>query len=81
MDWQGELAPAVEVLAAQVGLIFREIGARPVPPILVSLTGVDESLGEFLRAAGLQAGTRADVAVSSNAVEVIYHAGVATDGR
>ncbi|MEO7326548.1 MAG: DotD/TraH family lipoprotein [Dokdonella sp.] len=81
MDWQGELAPAVRVLTEQLGYAFHEIGMRPVPPILISLSDSDQPVGEFLRRAGIQAGKRADVSIGDHEVSVIYSDGTVTDGR
>ncbi len=81
MSWQGELAPAVRVLSQQMGYDFKEVGFRPVPPILVSLEGENLPLGDFLQQAGLQAGERADVVIGTRDVTVVYRTRAGADGR
>lgn len=77
MIWQGMLAPAVRQLAHKIDYRFREVGASPTPPILVSLNYVHTPVLQILRSAGIQAGLRADVVVREDerTLEVVYHRG------
>lgn len=74
ITWHGDMEPAVEELAKVVGFAFKTVGPRPVQPILVLLDGVGRPVGAFLREAGQQAGSRANVVVrmQGREVEVVY---------
>lgn len=63
IDWTGPIGPLVQKVAKLGGYRFRQLGNSPMIPIIVALHKEDRSLGEILRDADFQAGTKADIVV------------------
>ncbi len=63
VEWVGPIEPLAQKLADRAGYRFRLNGDAPPAPIVVSIMAKQKSVVEVLRDIGLQAGTRADIAV------------------
>lgn len=74
LDWVGPVEPVVRSLADRAGYRFQVNGDVPPAPLVVSIQAKQKSVVEVLRDIGLQAGTRADIAVDPEArvVELNY---------
>jgi defect-in-organelle-trafficking protein DotD len=74
--WSGPIEQIARVLAERAGLRFRVKGRQPAAPLIVNVDAYQEPVLHVLRDIGLQAGTRADLAIDSNdgVVEVRYAA-------
>ena len=59
LDWIGPIAGIASYLAARTGYGFREIGARPVQPVMIELTDRRARVIDLFEDAGWQAGSRA----------------------
>lgn len=72
--WNGPIMPITKRLAERAGYGFRVLGTDPPVPVVVNLNARERSVIDLLRDIGLQAGTRADIAVdaSNQRVEVRY---------
>lgn len=76
LRWSGPVEPAARVLAERAGLRFRVKGRTPAVPLVVNIDAYQQPILHILRDIGLQAGSRADVAIDQNegVVEVRYAA-------
>lgn len=63
LDWVGPVEPILHRLADRAGYEFNVNGDVPPSPVVVTVRAKQKSVVEVLRDVGLQAGTRADVAV------------------
>jgi len=74
VQWNGPIVPITERLAQRAGYRFRVLGVAPPVPVVVNINARQMPVIEVLRDLGLQAGTRADIAVDaqSRVVEVRY---------
>lgn len=63
VEWVGPIEPLAQKLADRAGYRFRINGDAPPAPIIVTVMAKQRSVVEVLRDVGLQAGTRADIAV------------------
>ena len=74
VEWVGPIEPLAQKLADRAGYRFRTNGAAPAAPIVVTVAAKQKSVVEVLRDLGLQAGTRADIAVDvdQKVVELNY---------
>ncbi len=74
VQWNGPIAPLTERLAQRAGYQFRILGVEPAVPVVVNIDARQMPVIEVLRDLGLQAGTRADIAVDAQTrvVEVRY---------
>jgi defect-in-organelle-trafficking protein DotD len=76
LRWSGPIEQVARVLAERAGLRFRVKGREPAVPLVVNVDAYQEPILHVLRDIGLQAGTRADLAIDQNegVVEVRYAA-------
>ena len=76
LRWSGPIEPVARTLAERAGLRFRVTGRAPAAPLIVNIDAYQQPLLHVLRDVGLQAGTRADLAIDQNegVVEVRYAA-------
>jgi defect-in-organelle-trafficking protein DotD len=74
--WSGPIEQITRVLAERAGMRFRVKGREPAVPLVVNVDAYQQPILHVLRDVGLQAGTRADLAINSNegVVEVRYAA-------
>jgi len=74
--WSGPIEQITRTLAERAGLRFRVKGREPAVPLVVNIDVYQQPLLHVLRDIGLQAGTRADLAIDQNegVVEVRYAA-------
>lgn len=74
VEWVGPIEPLAQKLADRAGYRFRVNGAAPPAPVVVHVIAKQKSVVEVLRDVGLQAGTRADIAVDvdQKVVELNY---------
>lgn len=74
--WSGPIEQITKALADRAGMRFRIKGNRPPVPLTVDVDVYQQPLIHVLRDIGLQAGTRADLAVdaSGGVVEIRYAA-------
>lgn len=74
LQWVGPVEPLVRTLADRAGYRMQVNGDVPPAPLVVSVEAKQKSVVEVLRDVGLQAGTRADIAVDpeSRIVELNY---------
>lgn len=74
LNWVGPLGPAVSSVAKEIGYHFIETGRSPSSPIIVDIHATNRPVYQVLQDLGLQAGTRADVAINgtSRQVEIRY---------
>ena len=77
IDWAGPIGPFVNKLAVIAGYRVRVLGVPPAIPIIVTINAKDTCLGDILRDAGFQGGTRANIYVlpSSKTIELRYNRG------
>lgn len=75
IDWTGPVGPLVKKLATINGYRFRQLGAVPSIPIIISLHKEDVTMASVLRDADFQAGSKADIRVlpGSKTIELRYH--------
>ncbi len=64
MRFSGPIEPLVKLLAAEAGGSFDAIGVAPATAIPISIDVREKRIGDVLREVGLQAGSRAVVAIS-----------------
>jgi defect-in-organelle-trafficking protein DotD len=76
LRWSGPIEQVASTLAERAGLRFRVKGREPAVPLVVNVDAYQQPILHVLRDIGLQAGTRADLAVDQNegVVEVRYAA-------
>jgi len=76
LRWSGPIEQVSRTLAERAGLRFRIKGREPAVPLVVNVDAYQEPILHILRDLGLQAGTRADLAIDQNegVVEVRYAA-------
>ncbi len=76
LRWSGPIEQISRTLAEHAGLRFRVKGNQPEVPLIVNVDVYQQPIIHVLRNLGLQAGSRADLAVDSNegVVEVRYAA-------
>lgn len=76
LRWSGPIEQVSRTLAERAGLRFRVSGRAPAVPLVVNIDAYQQPLLHVLRDVGLQAGTRADLAIDQNegVVEVRYAA-------
>jgi defect-in-organelle-trafficking protein DotD len=74
--WSGPIEQIAGTLAERAGLRFRVKGRQPPVPLVVNVDAYQQPIIHILRDIGLQAGTRADLAIDQNegVVEVRYAA-------
>jgi defect-in-organelle-trafficking protein DotD len=74
LRWSGPVAPALIAVAGDVGYVFSTIGREPPSPIIVTVKAENEPAFKVLQDIGLQAGSRASVAVDiqNRRVELRY---------
>jgi len=74
--WSGPIEQIARTLAERAGLRFRVKGREPAVPLVVNVDAYQQPILHVLRDIGLQAGTRADLAIDQNegVVEVRYAA-------
>lgn len=63
VEWVGPIEPLARRLADRAGYRFSVNGDAPPAPLVVNVMAKQQSVVEVLRDIGLQAGTRADIAV------------------
>ncbi|WP_164153614.1 DotD/TraH family lipoprotein [Stenotrophomonas maltophilia] len=63
MPWNGPLEPAVMRLAAEGSYEFKLLGRQPAVGIVVQIGPEPATIADHLRNLGIQAGTRADIAI------------------
>ncbi len=76
LRWSSGIEPVARTLAEKVGYRFRVKGNQPPVPLVVNVDAYQQPVLHVLRNIGLQAGSRADLAVdtASGVVEVRYAA-------
>ena len=76
LRWSGPIEQVARTLAERAGMRFRVKGRQPAVPLVVSIDAYQQPILHVLRDIGLQAGTRADLAIDQNegVVEVRYAA-------
>jgi len=76
LRWSGPIEQVARTLAERAGLRFRVKGRQPAVPLIVNVDAYQQPILHVLRDIGLQAGTRADLAInqSEGVVEVRYAA-------
>jgi defect in organelle trafficking protein DotD len=76
LRWSGPIEQVARILAERAGLRFRVKGREPAVPLVVNVDVYQQPIIHVLRDIGLQAGTRADLAIDANegVVEVRYAA-------
>ncbi|HDS1082383.1 TPA: DotD/TraH family lipoprotein [Stenotrophomonas maltophilia] len=67
MPWNGPLEPAVMRLAAEGGYEFKLLGRQPAVGIVVQIGPEPATITDHLRNLGIQAGSRADIAIEPTA--------------
>ncbi len=74
IDWSGPIEPLVSRVANASGYKLKVLGREPSIPIMVTMLAHNTPLGDVLRDAGFQAGSRADIIVfpSRRVVELRY---------
>lgn len=74
--WSGPIEQVGRVLAERAGMRFRVKGREPAAPLTVNVDAYQQPILHILRDIGLQAGSRADLAIDQNegVVEVRYAA-------
>ncbi len=74
MNWSGPIEPLVQQISKATGYQLRVTGVSPAIPILVNINVKDVSLGQVLRDAGYQCGSRADIVIfpRSKVIELLY---------
>jgi defect-in-organelle-trafficking protein DotD len=74
--WSGPIEQIAGTLAERAGLRLRVKGRQPPTPLIVNIDVYQQPILHVLRDIGLQAGTRADLAIDQNegVVEVRYAA-------
>ncbi|MEA1938878.1 MAG: DotD/TraH family lipoprotein [Pseudomonadota bacterium] len=74
ITWVGPIEPVAKRLAERVGYGFNCIGATPTIPVVINIDALQVPVIEVLRDIGLQAGSRAELAVDAQneMVEVRY---------
>jgi defect-in-organelle-trafficking protein DotD len=74
--WSGPIEQISRVLAERAGMRFRVKGREPAAPLTVNIDAYQEPILHVLRDVGLQAGSRADLAIDQNegVIEVRYAA-------
>lgn len=74
--WSGPIEQISRTLAEHAGMRFRVKGREPAAPLVVNVDAYQEPVIHVLRDIGMQAGTRADLAIDANegVVEVRYAA-------
>ena len=74
VEWVGPIEPLTQKLAQRAGYRFQVNGSAPAAPVVVHVAAKQKSVVEVLRDVGLQAGTRADIAVDvdQKVVELNY---------
>ncbi len=72
--WSGPVEQITRELAERAGMRFRVKGPVPAVPLVVNVDAYQLPIIHVLRDVGLQAGTRADLAVdpSSGIIEIVY---------
>jgi len=63
IDWSGPIGPLVERIAHVSSYKLRVLGNEPAIPVLVSMNAHNARLGDILRDASFQAGTKAEIRV------------------
>ncbi len=66
VEWVGPIEPLARRLSERAGYTFRVNGDMPAAPVVVNVTAKQKSVVEVLRDIGLQAGSRADIAVDTD---------------
>ncbi len=76
LRWSGPIEQVSRTLAERAGMRFRVKGRQPAVPLVVNIDAYQQPIMHVLRDIGLQAGTRADLAIDTNegVVEVRYAA-------
>jgi defect-in-organelle-trafficking protein DotD len=76
LRWSGPIELVGRTLADRAGLRFRVKGNQPAVPVVVNVDAYQQPIVHVLRDIGLQAGSRADLAVDQNegVIEVRYAA-------
>ena len=74
VSWVGPIEPITKRLADRIGYSFSRIGDVPSIPVVVNIDALQVPAIEVLRDIGLQAGSRAEIAVDAQneMVEVRY---------
>jgi defect-in-organelle-trafficking protein DotD len=67
VDWTGPIEPLLKRLAARTAYQYKTQGSPPAAPIDVTVNVADQPIIDTLRDIGLQAGSRANLTVDSNA--------------
>lgn len=75
-NWSGPAEPLLQSLAGKIGYNFNTVGARPVTPLVVTMSAQNKPVAEVLRYIGLQLGTRGDLRLDADrrTVEIAYPA-------
>ncbi len=76
LRWSGPIESVGRTLAERAGMRFRVKGNQPAVPLVVNVDAYQQPILHVLRDVGLQAGSRADLAINQNEgfVEVRYAA-------
>jgi len=76
LRWSGPVELVGRTLAERAGMRFRVKGSQPPMPVVVNVDAYQQPILHVLRDIGLQAGSRADLAINQNegVVEVRYAA-------
>lgn len=74
VKWTGPIEQICQTLASRAGFVFNVKGSQPPMPLTVAVDVYQKPLIEVMRDLGLQAGTRADVAVDAQngVIEMTY---------
>lgn len=74
VHWTGPIGPMVKSIATELNYDFAEIGKPPISSIVVDIKATDRPIYQILEDVGLQAGTRADVALNPQrrTIEIRY---------
>jgi defect in organelle trafficking protein DotD len=74
VDWAGPIGPLIDRIGLMSHYRVRKLGNPPAIPVVVSINAHNTPLGEILRDAAFQAGTRAHVIVYSDSrvIELRY---------
>lgn len=74
IDWNGPIEPLLTQIADSTGYTLNVLGKKPMMPILVTVIAKNRPIGDVLRDAGYQCGTKADIIIfpKSKVIELRY---------
>lgn len=74
IDWNGPIEPLLNQIAEATGYQVNILGKTPSLPILVTVVAKNKPIGEVLRDAGYQCGSKADIVIfpKTKVIELRY---------